>query len=59
MATIDITRDDAIIVAEALKSYLDELQSEISGTDDHDFRVALQQRRDRLVEFVQRLESLG
>ncbi|HEX2202296.1 MAG TPA: hypothetical protein VHG91_03305 [Longimicrobium sp.] len=59
MATIDITREDALIVGDALKSYLDELQSEISGTDDHDFRVALQQRRERLVDFVRRLEALG
>lgn len=57
MPSIDVSREEGEAIAVALRSYLDDLQTEISHTDDYDFRHALQRRRELLEAFLQRLGS--
>ena len=55
MPSFDLSADEAEVLRTALVSYLDDLQEEISHTDDYEFREALQRRRDTLQSILERL----
>jgi hypothetical protein len=57
MPNLDISHEEAEALTVALRSYLNELQTEISHTDDYDFRQGLQRRRELLEGFASRLEG--
>ncbi len=48
MTQLSLDDQDAALLADALRSYLSDLHSEISGTDNYEFREALKTREQRL-----------
>ena len=56
MDAIDLTGSETSTLRDVIQNYLTELHSEISHTDDRDFKAALR-RRHELLESI--LEKLG
>jgi hypothetical protein len=48
MTQLSLDDEAAALLADALRSYLSDLHSEIAGTDNFDFREALKAREQRL-----------
>jgi uncharacterized UPF0160 family protein len=58
MDTIDLTEQEAITLRDVIENYLSDLHTEISHTDDRDFRSALKRRQELLQGILERLASL-
>jgi uncharacterized UPF0160 family protein len=48
MNGIDLTESETAALRDVIQNYLSELHSEISHTDDRDFKVALRKRQELL-----------
>jgi hypothetical protein len=59
MPTLELSREEATDLADALRSYLNDFHDEIVNTDDFDYKQALQQKRERLEAVVARLGGAG
>ena len=59
MTQLSLDNDDAALLADALRSYLSDLHSEIAGTDNFDFREALKEREQRLNRILGQLPAAG
>jgi len=59
MATLELSREEATDLADALRSYLNDFHDEIVNTDDFDYKQALQRKRERLEGVVARLAGNG
>jgi hypothetical protein len=57
MTQLSLEDGDAALLADALRSYLSDLHSEIAGTDNFDFREALKQREQRLNRILGQLPA--
>ncbi len=57
MDTIELTEPEASTLHDVVQNYLSELHSEISHTDDRDFKVALRRRQQLLNGVLDRLAS--
>lgn len=55
MPTLELSREEATDLADALRSYLNDFHDEIVNTDDFDYKQALQQKRERLEAVMARL----
>lgn len=55
MTQLSLDDQDAALLADALRSYLSDLHSEISGTDAYEFREALKGREQRLNAILNQL----
>ena len=53
--TLQLAQDDAALLADVIRSYLNDLHDEITHTDDYDMRQALQEKQRRLNEIVEHL----
>ena len=54
---LDLTQEDAAILRDVIRSYLNELHDEIMHTENYEFREGLQERQRRLVAILDRLGS--
>jgi hypothetical protein len=59
MASLELTNDQTAILKAYLERALSDLSSEISDTDDRDYRHALKSERRLLQEIVEQLAGLG
>ena len=57
MAAIELTESETSTLRDVMQNYLSELHSEISHTDDRDFRTALRKRQELLQGIFDRLGS--
>ncbi|MDJ0835588.1 MAG: hypothetical protein QNK37_03670 [Acidobacteriota bacterium] len=57
MLQLNLTYQDASILAGALENYVSDLSMEIAGTDSKDFRDNLKLRRDVLVRVIHNLKE--
>ena len=57
MDTINLTEAEASTLRDVIQNYLSELHSEISHTDDRDFKAALHRRQDLLQGILEKLPS--
>ena len=55
MDTIDLTESETATLRDVVQSYLSELHSEISHTDDRDFKAALRTRQELLQGVLEKL----
>ncbi|UCD50242.1 MAG: hypothetical protein JSW27_22275 [Phycisphaerales bacterium] len=55
MATVDLTESEASTLRDVIQNYLSELHSEISHTDDRDFKAALRKRQELLQSVFHKL----
>jgi len=55
---IQLSDDDTRILREALTSYLAEFRREVAGTENPDFRHALQQRQNALERILEQLGAV-
>ena len=56
---IQLSDDDTRILREALTSYLAEFRREVAGTENPDFRHALQQRQNALERILEQLGAVN
>ncbi len=59
MDAINLTDNEITVVRDVIQNYLSELHTEISHTDDRDFKAALRRRQDLLQGILQKLVSAG
>jgi hypothetical protein len=59
MLTLELSREEAADLADALRSYLNDFHDEIVNTDDFDYKQALHRKRERLEAIVGRLGGTG
>lgn len=59
MTQLSLDNNDAALLADALRSYLSDLHSEIAGTDNFDYREALKEREQRLNRILGQLPAAG
>ena len=57
MAAIDLTESETSALRDAVRSYLTELHTEISHTDDRDFKAALRRRQQLLQSVLDKLPA--
>jgi uncharacterized UPF0160 family protein len=57
MDTIELTESEMSTLRDVIQNYLSELHSEISHTDDRDFRAALRKRQELLQGIIERLAA--
>lgn len=57
MDAIDLTESETSTLRDVIQNYLTELHSEISHTDDRDFKAALRRRHELLQSILTRLGS--
>ena len=55
MTQLSLDTESAALLADALRSYLSDLHSEIAGTDNFDFREALKRREQMLSSILHQL----
>ena len=55
MDAIDLTEPETAALRDVVRNYLSELHSEISHTDDRDFKAALRKRQELLQSIFQKL----
>ncbi|HET7228808.1 MAG TPA: hypothetical protein VFJ16_02265 [Longimicrobium sp.] len=55
MSNLQLEEQDVALLADVIRSYLNDLHDEITHTDDYDLRQALHQKQQRLQEIVQQL----
>ena len=56
MTQLTLDDETAAVLADALRSYLSDFHSEISGTDSFDYRAALKRREQLLTGILHQLE---
>ena len=56
MPTLDLSAPEIALLREVLDSVLSDLGMEIAGTDSHDYRASLKERRELLRKIVATLE---
>ena len=59
MDAISLTDDEITVVRDVIQNYLSDLHTEISHTDDRDFKAALKRRQDLLQGILQKLAIAG
>ena len=57
MAAIDLTESETSTLRDTIQSYLTELHTEISHTDDREFKAALRRRHELLRGVLEKLTS--
>jgi hypothetical protein len=57
MTQLSLDTERAAVLADALRSYLSDLHSEIAGTDNFDFREALKRREQMLNGILNDLQA--
>lgn len=57
MTQLSLDAEGAALLADALRSYLSDLHSEIAGTDNFDFREALKRREQMLNGILHQLDA--
>lgn len=57
MIQLSLDTERAVVLADALRSYLSDLHSEIAGTDNFDYREALKLREQMLTEILNSLQA--
>ena len=57
MDATDLTESETSTLRDVIQNYLSELHSEISHTDDRDFKVALRKRQDLLQGILAKLDT--
>ena len=57
MPTIELSREQADVLAQALESYLSDLRMEIADTDLKDFRDMLKHRKALLNEVLEAIRA--
>ena len=55
MDAIDLTEPETAALRDVVQSYLSELHTEISHTDDRDFKAALRKRQELLQGVLEKL----
>ena len=55
MSTLQLAEGDVALLADVIRSYLNDLHDEITHTDNYDMREALQQKQARLQEILEQL----
>jgi hypothetical protein len=55
MAAIDLTEAETVTLHDVIRNCLSELHTEISHTDDRDFKAALRTRQERLQSVLDKL----
>jgi len=55
MDAIDLTESETSTLRDVIQNYLTELHSEISHTDDRDFKAALRRRHELLQSILEKL----
>jgi len=55
MAAIDLTEAETVTLHDVIRNDLSELHTEISHTDDRDFKAALRTRQERLQSVLDKL----
>lgn len=58
MDAINLTDDEVMVLHDVVKNYLTELHTELSYTDDRDFKAALRKRQETLQLVFQKLNSV-
>jgi len=53
--TLQLAQDDAALLADVIRSYLNELHDEITHTDNYDLREALHAKQRRLNALLEQL----
>lgn len=59
MNTIDLTDQETTTLRDVVENYLSDLHTEISHTDDRDFRGALRRRQELLQGVLERIAPLA
>jgi hypothetical protein len=57
MSTINLTEEEVAALHDVAQSYLSELHTEISHTDNRDFKAALKKRYETLQAVLEKLSS--
>ena len=57
MAAIDLTESETSTLRDAVQSYLTDLHTEISHTDDREFKAALRRRQQLLQSVLEKLPA--
>jgi len=52
---LDLSQEDTAILADVVRSYLNDLHDEIAHTENYEFREGLQERQRRLNAILDRL----
>jgi hypothetical protein len=55
MSTLQLEEGDAAMLADVIRSYLNDLHDEITHTDNYDMREALHERQRRLNTILEQL----
>jgi hypothetical protein len=55
MSTLQLAEQDVALLADVIRSYLNDLHDEITHTDNYDMREALQERQSRLQAILEQL----
>jgi len=58
METINFTEGEVTVLHDVVKNYLTELHTELSYTDDRDFKTALKKRQETLQIVLLKLASV-
>ncbi|MHC4553940.1 MAG: hypothetical protein ACYSUS_01375 [Planctomycetota bacterium] len=58
MEAINLTEDEVTVLHDVVKNYLTELHTELSYTDDRDFKAALKNRQETLQVVLLKLASV-
>jgi len=57
MSNLQLEEQDSALLADVIRSYLNELHSEITHTDDYDLRQALHRKQERLQALLGQLDG--
>jgi hypothetical protein len=55
MSTLQIAEQDVALLADVIRSYLNDLHDEITHTENYEFREALQEKQRRLNAILEQL----
>ena len=57
MDPLNLTEDEVTVLRDVVRDYLSELHTEISHTDDRDFKAALKRRQEILRGVLEKLDA--
>jgi len=57
MDPLNLTEDEVTVLRDVVRDYLSELHTEISHTDDRDFKAALKRRQGILQGVLEKLDA--
>jgi hypothetical protein len=57
MTRLELTNQEATLLAQALETYLSDLRMEIADTDRHEFREELKRQEEALRSLMERLRG--